>query len=542
MDQAPIDDEQPYDPTAQGPESGGPGGVGPGMRIPEDQGDGGGLSFAGGPLGAPEPQSQVPAEGVLGETPGDLGGLEAPTGAGDFLDLEAEFDAEAVQLETAVQPLEPGEAELSPEEWAALEQEDQVEGGSWLLSLDSEEADRAGDDCIVADADELDAVGAGSALDSSWTEEPSALQAHGGLLVKGLGAVVLGMLGYAGWLALDAGSKIEDSAPARVEGPAQVAGTEMTPPVTPEAGPVRTVPVIEGTEQPTGVRAPGTGAGETSLNPGQLAQGDPTASPSDGGPGREPSDGGGSLAGTSNSDPGTLPVPGDPGSRIGSTDAEVLADGMTRGSKNRWRSMLGLGDLGRGSTTGRGDSVGSRIAGLGLPGLGIPTAPGGRYRGGRHPELDEGPLPRISPDEMPLVWQGFEIPMHLVDGPDRMRTPGVGAVRVTLDHGSMFNGRLHSVGEGRIWISTGSGSMSIEGKRVSDVVHVMNAGFDGNDMTVDSLRKVRARLPGGSVEGHVLREDEDTIVIRTLYGSQVSFDRSQVQMLEVEPQVVVKLD
>lgn len=557
MDQAPIDDEQPHEPYPQGPDpervdplGTNPGAPGAGFPVPQDEG---GLSFAEGPLESPGTPLQQPmnppAEGAPLGTPGDIGGMDAPGGGGDFLDLEAEFDADAVQLETAVQPVEPSEAELSPEEWEALEQEDQVEGGSWLLSLDSDEADRAGDDCIVAEADELDGVGAAVGMDSSWTEEPGTLQAHGGLLLKGLGAVVLGMLGYAGWLALDAGSKIEESGPARVEGPSQVAGTEMTPPEIPDAGPTRTVPVIEGTDQPTGVRVPGAGAGETSLTPGQLAQGDPNglapgtnpSNPSTGGttPGAE-----GSQPGMTSPGPGTLPsVPdasgGTGGARV--ADAEVLEGGMTRGSKNRWRSLLGLGEVGS-SRQGPTSSVGSRIAGLGMPELGIPTSPGGRYRGGEHPELDQGPLPRVSPDEMPLVWRGFEIPMHLVDGEDRMRTPGVGAVRVTLTHGSMFNGRLHSVGEGRIWISTGSGSMSIEGERVSEVVHVMNAGFDGSDMTVDSLRKVRARLPGGSVEGHVLREDEDTVVIRTVRGSQVSFDRSTVEMLEVEPQVVVKLD
>lgn len=131
------------------------------------------------------------------------------------------------------------------------------------------------------------------------------------------------------------------------------------------------------------------------------------------------------------------------------------------------------------------------------------------------------------------MWLEPTIPSDAIRGPTRLRTLNVGLVRAELVNGEFVEGRLHAVGESRIWLDVKLGRMSFDAGDVRDLVQIV--GGQGQPLPIGSqalagLQRVEVLLPGGSLMGHVLGREGDRVTFVTEEGM-----RLRVEALDVRP-------
>jgi hypothetical protein len=124
-----------------------------------------------------------------------------------------------------------------------------------------------------------------------------------------------------------------------------------------------------------------------------------------------------------------------------------------------------------------------------------------------------------------LVWRGETVPLEAIRSPNRILTPAVGPVRVYLESGSVFDGRLFAVGENKVWVDAGLGRMGIDGTQVvrldslpKDVV----LPTEGGAIEVVTGERVRARVPGGVIYGFVRSHKGNEVTLITESGARIT--------------------
>ncbi len=446
-------------------------------------------------------------------------------GAMDFLDLEGELAGELVPEAGIERPPEAEEEpapEVDPGDYEALEAEEGDEEGSWLLGLDPDEADRAGEDCIVPGL-EPEPIGPAT-LDASWTEESGARGLVRRWAVRTAAAAALVMICVAGWQLLGVGSRMSDGENPEALAPNRNLDHRLLSPDSPAGGgstrgsgrqPVGRAPSAPGGS----VAASGAAPGPAAPSPDQPAPGQPV--PLLEGPAVAGATPGPAAPGEGTSDAGA----GDPGApALGTPSAEA---------RSKWRKLLGLEG---------GISLPRIPTGLGLPIPGAgPTAPA--FARGTHPELDAGPLPRADAADLAQLWTGFDIPRHRIDDDQRLLTPGVGWVRLRLNNGAILEGRLHAVGLGRVWLDARGGRLGLRAAEVGEMVHVMSgdgSAVPGNLAVID-LEPVRVRTAGGVIEGWVVTREGSATTVVTEGGTRITFASDQVEILSQAPEVVLRV-
>jgi len=131
------------------------------------------------------------------------------------------------------------------------------------------------------------------------------------------------------------------------------------------------------------------------------------------------------------------------------------------------------------------------------------------------------------------MWLEPTIPSDAIRGTTRLRTLNVGLVRAELVNGEFVEGRLHAVGESRIWLDVKLGRMSFDAADVRDLVQIV--GAQGQPLplgaqAVAGLPRVEVLLLGGSITGHVLGREGDRVTFLTEDGM-----RLRVEALDVRP-------
>ncbi|MEO2162063.1 MAG: hypothetical protein ABGY29_06005, partial [bacterium] len=156
------------------------------------------------------------------------------------------------------------------------------------------------------------------------------------------------------------------------------------------------------------------------------------------------------------------------------------------------------------------------------------------------PSLDDPsmhePLRGLSPVPQGNRWTRPEIPESAISQADRLLTPGVGAVRATLHGGAVFEGRLHQVGMGQIWIDTRLGRMSLEAHRLASLETLETPGIaqTGDRLgsrQIGQLTQVSVGVPGGLLTGTLLSRDGDDVTLRIANGLQVTVTSTDVRVL-----------
>lgn len=119
--------------------------------------------------------------------------------------------------------------------------------------------------------------------------------------------------------------------------------------------------------------------------------------------------------------------------------------------------------------------------------------------------------------------------MDAIHSPTRISYPKVGMVRVTMESGEVFQGRLVALGEERVWIDDEPGRIGLDGTRVVSIERMPEILATAEAPSVASGNRVRLRVPGGAIYGRVLSTREGEITVLTDEGAKITLKDPQVE-------------
>ncbi len=139
----------------------------------------------------------------------------------------------------------------------------------------------------------------------------------------------------------------------------------------------------------------------------------------------------------------------------------------------------------------------------------------------------------------PNVWSAVTIPMHLLEGKLNVATPNVGKVRLTLQSGDSFEGRLTSIGAGQAFLETSVGRLGFPASSIQKL-----AAIESQDNplanAVDAPEYVRIKGNKNNVAGRVVRRTASEVTFETAQGSRVTVGLEEVEPLVDAPAVEVR--
>lgn len=135
------------------------------------------------------------------------------------------------------------------------------------------------------------------------------------------------------------------------------------------------------------------------------------------------------------------------------------------------------------------------------------------------------------------VWEGATVPLQSLDAPSRWLTPSVGRVRAELADGTAFEGRLHSIGEGKVWIENELGRMALLGAQIRTLRQLPPLAERTPATELPALPLVHVRTPGGLFQGRLLRREDGRVTLLTAEGGQVTLDDAEVEPVPPGPAV-----
>ena len=191
-------------------------------------------------------------------------------------------------------------------------------------------------------------------------------------------------------------------------------------------------------------------------------------------------------------------------------------------------------------------AAGSPFLSGSLPGGALTRRPGGAPDPGTPLPAKNG-VRRATAADLAGLWQGPVVPIEAIASRTRLLTPDVGRVRVILKGGEIFEGRLYAVGDGKVWVESGSGRLALLGDQVRKIEQIASAEGDpslggpgSHDLT--GLPRVRVRTPGGMFYGKVIARDEATVTLITEEGAKVTLESIEVEDAPIGKTSIVRLE
>jgi hypothetical protein len=434
--------------------------------------------------------------------------------AGDFLGLDVEFQSEAefardadFQAGFGSSPGAGVDVERSPfgrpEPYVEGEDEDFEPGGeTFAAESPHDEGEMADDEYSVE-------------LEHAFALEPARSQR--GVLV-GL-AFGIGTLAVAGYFFaprfLGGAGELGDPAPQVARAPRTGTGAATTDPVSRDE-----VPPGTGELAPGGVEGAAPGLDD----PAAVASADPetTTSNGTGGTGETADDEGWTdieslLYGT---DPETSPTAG------GTPVPPVPSD-----------STDPTGSVPSGGHVATTDPV---VPAVDASGAGAPPQADAQVGELLQSAPDFEAMSWVNPDDLDMIWRGTTIPREAITSPAKVLMPRVGAVRVHMRTGEIFEGRLYAVGQNRVWLDTEPGRLGLDGDTVArfERLPVENPGVTNLSQIVNGKR-VAVRVPGGTLYGRVLSMDGGRVTLVTDDGGRVSLVDPVIEPIGTSRAIVV---
>jgi hypothetical protein len=132
-------------------------------------------------------------------------------------------------------------------------------------------------------------------------------------------------------------------------------------------------------------------------------------------------------------------------------------------------------------------------------------------------------------------WLGKSAPPQSHwEGGKRLATPNVGAVRVTLVSGDVFEGRLEAVGKGKVELLTKIGSITLGASRVEtiarlDPTQLDKDGTESREGEQTGSPRIRVTAPGGVFTGRQVSRKGDTVTLITDEGLRITLTSDQIE-------------
>jgi hypothetical protein len=146
-----------------------------------------------------------------------------------------------------------------------------------------------------------------------------------------------------------------------------------------------------------------------------------------------------------------------------------------------------------------------------------------------------------SEQELDMIWRGEAIAMEALASPVKIMMPRVGAVRVVMDSGEMFEGRLHAMGQDRVWIDAAPGRLGLDGARVARVEKLDEVTVTGASAGLPERGdRVRVRVPGGAIHGRVVAVEGSQVTFLTDEGARVTLEDPLFEEIGSDRAIVVR--
>ncbi len=127
------------------------------------------------------------------------------------------------------------------------------------------------------------------------------------------------------------------------------------------------------------------------------------------------------------------------------------------------------------------------------------------------------------------VWEGATVPLDALDRPSQWLTPSVGRVRAELVDGGAVEGRLHAIGDGKLWIEGELGRVALLGSQVRALRQLMPLAGPESGSEIPGLPEVRVRTPGGVFQGRLVAREGGRVTLLTSEGGRVTLDDAQTE-------------
>lgn len=135
------------------------------------------------------------------------------------------------------------------------------------------------------------------------------------------------------------------------------------------------------------------------------------------------------------------------------------------------------------------------------------------------------------------LYMGTELPTLEIQGSRRVGTPQVGHVRVELLGGESYQGKLHSVGMGCVWVDLELGRMRLEARELRQIEKLPTLSkASALEQAIVGLPQVRVRTPGGSIDGWLVSRTGDKVTLVTASAQRLVLESREVEPL-ASPQV-----
>lgn len=129
-------------------------------------------------------------------------------------------------------------------------------------------------------------------------------------------------------------------------------------------------------------------------------------------------------------------------------------------------------------------------------------------------------------------WRFKSVPSRKFNDESMVFTPNVGNVRVVLKGGEAFDGRLHSVGQGKIMLDTKMGRMAVDARRADRVDRITDdrSVLRGPATTTSTsgLKRVKVRTDGGVFYGHLVSREGKRVTILMDEGFRITLESDDV--------------
>jgi hypothetical protein len=154
------------------------------------------------------------------------------------------------------------------------------------------------------------------------------------------------------------------------------------------------------------------------------------------------------------------------------------------------------------------------------------------------PLVQLGPgVRRATASDYSSLYMGTELPTQEIQGSRRLSTPQVGHVRVELLSGESYQGKLHSVGMGCVWIDLELGRMRMEARELRQIDKLPTLSkASALEQAIVGLPQVRVRTPGGSIDGWLVSRTDDKVTLVTASAQRLVLESREVEPL-ASPQV-----
>ena len=129
-------------------------------------------------------------------------------------------------------------------------------------------------------------------------------------------------------------------------------------------------------------------------------------------------------------------------------------------------------------------------------------------------------------------WRFKSVPSRKFNDDHMVFTPNVGAVRVVLKGGEAFDGRLHSVGQGKIMLDTKMGRMAVDARRADRVDRITDDRSvlrgPATMTSTSGLKRVKVKTDGGVFYGHLVSREGKRVTLLMDEGFRITLESNDV--------------